>query len=119
MRFLRLRRECEAKLCDRCFSSRNGVARKYPENIPTDIVEVRFRSAPLVHQNANIPQLKRATSAVRHLGHDIGVVSLAGVQDGRIRCAAQSSALRRFKKVCKVGLRHREMAEAIASNTRR
>ena len=74
--------ECEAKLCDGCFKLHETAwLEEYPENIPTDIVEVRFKNTRRsFYQNANNLQLKRGdiVAVEASPGHDIGVVSLTG-----------------------------------------
>lgn len=74
--------ECEAKLCDGCFKLHETAwLEEYPENIPTDIVEVRFKNTRRAfYQNAGNLQLKRGdiVAVEASPGHDIGVVSLTG-----------------------------------------
>ena len=74
--------ECEAKLCDGCFKLHETAwLEEYPENIPTDIVEVRFKNTRRsFYLNANNLQLKRGdiVAVEASPGHDIGVVSLTG-----------------------------------------
>ena len=74
--------ECEAKLCDGCFKLHETAwLEEFPENIPTDIVEVRFKNTRRsFYLNANNLQLKRGdiVAVEASPGHDIGVVSLTG-----------------------------------------
>ena len=74
--------ECEAKLCDGCFKLHETAwLEEYPENIPTDIVEVRFKNTRRAfYQNAGNLQLRRGdiVAVEASPGHDIGVVSLTG-----------------------------------------
>lgn len=74
--------KCEAKLCDGCFKLHETAwLEEYPENIPTDIVEVRFKNTRRsFYLNANNLQLKRGdiVAVEASPGHDIGVVSLTG-----------------------------------------
>lgn len=74
--------ECEAKLCDGCFKLHETAwLEAYPENLPSDIVEVRFKNTRRsFYQNANNLPLKRGdiVAVEASPGHDIGVVSLTG-----------------------------------------
>ena len=74
--------EPEAKLCDGCFKLHETPwLEEYPVNVPTDIVEVRFKNTRRAfYQNANNLPLKRGdiVAVEASPGHDIGVVSLTG-----------------------------------------
>ncbi|WP_418409865.1 PSP1 domain-containing protein [Alistipes sp.] len=74
--------ECEAKLCDGCFKLHETAwLEEYPQNVPTDIVEVRFKNTRRsFFQNANNLPLKRGdiVAVEASPGHDIGVISLTG-----------------------------------------
>ena len=74
--------ECEAKLCDGCFKLHETAwLEEYPENLPTDIVEVRFKNTRRsFYQNVNNLDLKRGdiVAVEASPGHDIGIVSLTG-----------------------------------------
>lgn len=74
--------ECEAKLCDGCFKLHETAwLEEYPENLPTDIVEVRFKNTRRAfYQNVNNLPLKRGdiVAVEASPGHDIGIVSLTG-----------------------------------------
>lgn len=74
--------ECEAKLNDGCFKLHETAwLEEYPENLPTDIVEVRFKNTRRAfYQNANNLPLKRGdiVAVEASPGHDIGIVSLTG-----------------------------------------
>lgn len=74
--------ECEAKLCEGCFKlHETSWLEEYPENQPTDIVEVRFKNTRRsFFQNVNNLPLKRGdiVAVEASPGHDIGVVSLTG-----------------------------------------
>lgn len=109
--------ECEAKLCDGCFKLHETAwLEEYPENIPTDIVEVRFKNTRRsFYQNANNLQLKRGdiVAVEASPGHDIGVVSLTGDLVARqMRPHGIQPLQRRVQESLPQGqaLRHREMA---------
>lgn len=74
--------EPEAKLCDGCFKLHETPwLEEYPVNVPTDIVEVRFKNTRRAfYQNVNNLPLKRGdiVAVEASPGHDIGVVSLLG-----------------------------------------
>ncbi len=74
--------ECEAKPCDGCFKlHENAWLDEYPTNIPTDIVEVRFKNTRRsFYQNANNLDLKSGdiVAVEASPGHDIGVITLTG-----------------------------------------
>lgn len=74
--------ECEAKLCDGCFKlHESDWLADYPENIPTDIVEVRFKNThrSFYQNTAGLPLKRGDIVAVEASpGHDIGIVSLTG-----------------------------------------
>lgn len=74
--------ECEAKLCDGCFKLHETAwLEEYPENLPTDIVEVRFKNTRRAfYQNVNNLPLKRGdiVAVEASPGHDIGIISLTG-----------------------------------------
>ena len=74
--------EYEAKLCDGCFKLHETAwLEEYPQNVPTDIVEVRFKNTRRsFFQNANNLPLKRGdiVAVEASPGHDIGVISLTG-----------------------------------------
>ena len=117
MQFLRLRRRVRGEALRRVFqASRNGVARGVPENIPTDIVEVRFKNTRRsVYLNADNLQLKRGdiVAVEASPGRDIGVVSLTGDLVARqMRRTGFNPYNGEFKKVYRKAktLRHREMA---------
>ncbi|MDE6623647.1 MAG: hypothetical protein K2K30_04580 [Alistipes sp.] len=74
--------ECSAKACGGCSKLHETPwLDEYPANVPTDIVEVRFKNTRRsFYQNAaNIPLKVGDIVAVEASpGHDIGVVSLTG-----------------------------------------
>nr|WP_195461229.1 regulatory iron-sulfur-containing complex subunit RicT [Alistipes sp. D31t1_170403_E11] len=74
--------EPEAKLCDGCFKLHETAwLDEYPVNIPSDIVEVRFKNTRRsFYQNVNNLPLKRGdiVAVEASPGHDIGVISLTG-----------------------------------------
>ncbi|EKC72943.1 hypothetical protein OBE_02641, partial [human gut metagenome] len=74
--------EVEAKPCDGCFKlHETSWLEEYPQNIPTDIVEVRFKNTRRsFYQNVNNLDLKRGdiVAVEASPGHDIGIVSLTG-----------------------------------------
>ena len=74
--------EPEAKLCEGCFKLHETAwLDEYPVNVPSDIVEVRFKNTRRsFYQNANNLPLKRGdiVAVEASPGHDIGVVSLTG-----------------------------------------
>ena len=74
--------EAEAKLCDGCFKLHETPwLEEYPVNVPTDVVEVRFKNTRRAfYQNTNNLPLKRGdiVAVEASPGHDIGVVSLTG-----------------------------------------
>ena len=74
--------EPEAKLCDGCFKLHETPwLDEYPDNMPSDIVEVRFKNTRRsFYQNANNLPLKRGdiVAVEASPGHDIGVISLTG-----------------------------------------
>ena len=74
--------EPEAKLCDGCFKLHETAwLDEYPVNMPSDIVEVRFKNTRRsFYQNVNNLDLKRGdiVAVEASPGHDIGVVSLTG-----------------------------------------
>ena len=74
--------EPEAKLCDGCFKLHETAwLDEYPVNMPSDIVEVRFKNTRRsFDQNVNNLDLKRGdiVAVEASPGHDIGVVSLTG-----------------------------------------
>ena len=74
--------EPEAKLCDGCFKLHETAwLDEYPVNMPSDIVEVRFKNTRRsFYQNVNNLDLKRddIVAVEASPGHDIGVVSLTG-----------------------------------------
>ena len=74
--------EVEAKPCDGCFKLHETAwLEEYPVNVPSDIVEVRFKNTRRsFYQNVNNLDLKRGdiVAVEASPGHDIGVVSLTG-----------------------------------------
>ena len=74
--------EVEAKPCDGCFKLHETPwLEEYPQNIPSDIVEVRFKNTRRsFYQNVNNLDLKRGdiVAVEASPGHDIGIVSLTG-----------------------------------------
>ena len=74
--------EAEARPCDGCFKLHETPwLEGYPENIPTDIFEVRFKNTRRsFYQNVNNLPLKRGdiVAVEASPGHDIGIVSLTG-----------------------------------------
>ncbi|WP_295939241.1 regulatory iron-sulfur-containing complex subunit RicT [uncultured Alistipes sp.] len=74
--------EPEAKLCDGCFKLHETPwLEEYPDNIPTDIVEVRFKNTRRsFYQNSAGLELKRGdiVAVEASPGHDIGIISLTG-----------------------------------------
>ena len=74
--------EPEAKLCDGCFKLHETAwLDEYPVNMPSDIVEVRFKNTRRAfYQNVNNLPLKRGdiVAVEASPGHDIGIVSLTG-----------------------------------------
>ncbi len=78
--------ECEgekcATPCEGCYKlHENDWLEEYPVNIPTDIVEVRFKNTRRsYYQNVNNLPLKRGdiVAVEASPGHDIGTVSLTG-----------------------------------------
>ena len=74
--------ESEARLCDGCFKLHETPwLDEYPVNVPTDIVEVRFKNTRRsFYQNVNNLPLKRGdiVAVEASPGHDIGIVSLTG-----------------------------------------
>lgn len=74
--------EPEAHACEGCFKLHETPwMEEYPENIPTDIVEVRFKNTRRsYYQNVNNLPLKRGdiVAVESSPGHDIGIVSLMG-----------------------------------------
>ncbi|WP_290539567.1 regulatory iron-sulfur-containing complex subunit RicT [Alistipes sp.] len=74
--------EPEAKLCDGCFKLHETAwLDDYPVNMPSDIVEVRFKNTRRsFYQNVNNLDLKRGdiVAVEASPGHDIGIVSLTG-----------------------------------------
>lgn len=74
--------EADAQLRDGCFKLHETAwLEAYPDNISTDIVEVRFKNTRRsFYQNVNGLQLKRGDIVAVEAapGHDIGIVSLTG-----------------------------------------
>ncbi len=74
--------EVEAQPCDGCFKLHETAwLDEYPVNVPTDIVEVRFKNTRRsFYQNVNNLPLKRGdiVAVEASPGHDIGIVSLTG-----------------------------------------
>ena len=74
--------EVEAKPCDGCFKLHETAwLEEYPVNVPSDIVEVRFKNTRRsFYQNVNNLPLKRGdiVAVEASPGHDIGIVSLTG-----------------------------------------
>ena len=65
--------ECEAKLCDGCFKLHETAwLEEYPENLPTDIVEVRFKNTRRAfYQNVNNLPLKRKQGQDQDFGRSV------------------------------------------------
>ncbi len=74
--------EVEARPCDGCCKLHETAwQEEYPDNIPTDIFEVRFKNTRRsFYQNVNNLDLKRGdiVAVEASPGHDIGIVSLTG-----------------------------------------
>ena len=74
--------EIEARPCDGCFKlHETSWLEEYPVNIPSDIVEVRFKNTRRsFYQNVNNLPLKRGdiVAVEASPGHDIGIVTLTG-----------------------------------------
>ncbi|MEG1885664.1 MAG: regulatory iron-sulfur-containing complex subunit RicT [Alistipes sp.] len=74
--------ESEAAACEGCFKLHETAwLEEYPENMPTDLVEVRFKNTRRsYYQNVNNLPLKRGDiiAVEASPGHDIGIVSLTG-----------------------------------------
>ena len=74
--------ECEALPCEGCFKlHETSWLEDYPVNLPSDIVEVRFKNTRRsFYQNVNHLDLKRGdiVAVEASPGHDIGIVSLTG-----------------------------------------
>ena len=74
--------ECEAFPCEGCFKlHETSWLEDYPVNLPSDIVEVRFKNTRRsFYQNVNHLDLKRGdiVAVEASPGHDIGIVSLTG-----------------------------------------
>jgi len=74
--------ECCATVCEGCFKLHETQwTEGYPDNIPTDIFEVRFKNTRRsYYQNVNGLPLKRGdiVAVEASPGHDIGIVSLTG-----------------------------------------
>ena len=74
--------EVEANPCDGCFKLHETAwLEEYPVNVPSDIVEVRFKNTRRsFYQNVNKLPLKRGdiVAVEASPGHDIGIVSLTG-----------------------------------------
>ena len=74
--------EKTAKPCEGCYKlHENDWLEEYPVNIPSDIVEVRFKNTRRsYYQNVNNLELKRGdiVAVEASPGHDIGTVSLTG-----------------------------------------
>ncbi|WP_418982653.1 regulatory iron-sulfur-containing complex subunit RicT [Alistipes sp.] len=74
--------ECEAVPCEGCFKLHETPwLEDYPENLPTDLVEVRFKNTRRgFYQNASGIALRNGdiVAVEASPGHDIGVVTLTG-----------------------------------------
>ena len=74
--------ECSATPCEGCFKLHStDWLEAYPDNLPDDIVEVRFKNTRRsYYRNVNGLQLKRGdiVAVEASPGHDIGIVSLTG-----------------------------------------
>ncbi len=74
--------ECSATPCEGCFKLHStDWLEAYPNNLPDDIVEVRFKNTRRsYYRNVNGLQLKRGdiVAVEASPGHDIGIVSLTG-----------------------------------------
>jgi cell fate regulator YaaT (PSP1 superfamily) len=71
-----------AKVCEGCFKLHvTDWLKDYPDNLPTDIFEVRFKNTRrgYYHNTNNLPLVEGDIVAVEASpGHDIGIVSLTG-----------------------------------------
>ena len=74
--------ELEARASEGCYKlHETNWLEEYPDNIPTDIFEVRFKNTRRsYYQNVNGLELKRGdiVAVEASPGHDIGIVSLTG-----------------------------------------
>ena len=74
--------EMEAKASEGCYKlHETDWLEEYPNNIPTDIFEVRFKNTRRsYYQNVNNLELKRGdiVAVEAQPGHDIGIISLTG-----------------------------------------
>ncbi|MEG0808341.1 MAG: regulatory iron-sulfur-containing complex subunit RicT [Alistipes sp.] len=74
--------ECEATACEGCFKLHETPwLEEYPANVPTDIIEVRFKNTRRsFFQNASGLPLKTGdiVAVEASPGHDIGIISLTG-----------------------------------------
>ncbi len=80
--FCHAHEDIEATIVEGCFKlhETNWLA-EYPENLPTDIVEIRFKNTRRsYYRNVNNLELKQGdiVAVEASPGHDIGVVSLMG-----------------------------------------
>jgi len=84
--------ECEAKLCDGCFKLHETAwLEEYPENLPTDIVEVRFKNTRRAfYQNVNNLPLKR--------GDIVAVRGFARPRKGQGRAERKTRSLESWKE---------------------
>lgn len=118
--------EVEAKPCDGCFKlHETSWLEEYPQNIPTDIVEVRFKNTRRsFYQNVNNLDLKRGdiVAVEASPGHDIGIVSLTGDLVARqMRRTGFTPYNGEYKKIYRKAKPYdiERWQEAIALNTRR
>ena len=74
--------ELEARASEGCYKlHETNWLEEYPDNIPTDIFEVRFKNTRRsYYQNVNGLELKRGdiVAVEASPGHDIGIISLTG-----------------------------------------
>ncbi len=74
--------ECQATVCEGCFKLHETQwLADYPDHVPTDIFEVRFKNTRRsYYQNVNNLPLKAGdiVAVEASPGHDIGIVSLTG-----------------------------------------
>ena len=81
--------EPEAKLCDGCFKLHETAwLDEYPVNMPSDIVEVRFKNTRRsFYQNVNNLDLKRGdiVAVEASPGHDIGRLAVHRFGDPRVK----------------------------------
>lgn len=96
--------ECEAVPCEGCFKLHETPwLEQYPANLPTDLVEVRFKNTRRgFYQNASGAVLRNGdiVAVEASPGHDIGVVTLTGDLVARqMRRTGFNPANGEFKKI--------------------